>query len=195
MGSVAIAMERAVTSACVDLRLNAAVVRIIVDGDRAVGVILASGEVLRAGTVISAIDPRTTFQTLVGPQPLDAGFFKRLDYIRSRGAAAKLHLALKGTPDFHGADLKFRLVIAPSIRAVEDSFNAVKYGEVPKTPMLEAVIQSAHDAGFAPDGCHILSAIVQFAPLHPKVGRDAARAQMLENTLAVLETTPPAFAA
>ena len=195
MGSVATAMERAVTSAGIGLRVNAAVARIIIDADRAVGVTLATGEELRAGAVISAINPRTTFQTLVGPQHLDAGFFKRTFHIRSRGGAAKLHLALKGTPDFRGADLKSRLVIAPSVRAVEDSFNAVKYGGVPAVPVMEAILPSAHEAGFAPDGCHTLSAIVQFAPHEPKAGKDAARAQMLENTLAVLETQAPGIRA
>ena len=68
---------------------------------------------ITAPLVISAINPRTTFQKLVGPQHLDAGFYKRTHHIRSRGGAAKLHLALNGTPDF-GADLTSRLVIAPS---------------------------------------------------------------------------------
>lgn len=173
------------------MRLNASVSRVIVEGDRAVGVTLDNGENVRAGLVISAINPRTTFQKLLGPRHLDAGFYKRTHHIRSRGAAAKLHLALNGTPYFRRADLKSRLVIAPSVRAVEDSFNAVKYGEVPPHPVLEAILPSAYEAGFAPRGCHTLSAIVQFAPHEPKTGRDAARAQMLENTLAVLETHAP----
>ncbi len=191
MGSVTAAMEHAVLAAGASLRLNAAVARVIVEADRAVGVTLATGEELRGGVVISAINPRTTFQKLVGPQHLDAGFFKRTHHIRSRGGAGKLHLALKGPPDFRGADLKSRLVIAPSIRAVENSFNAVKYGEVPDMPVIEIVLPSAHDAGFAPVGCHTLSAIVQFAPHDPIASHDAARAKMLENTLAVLETHAP----
>jgi phytoene dehydrogenase-like protein len=191
MGAVAAAMVGAVDAAGVAVRVNAPVARVIVEGDRAVGITLASGEEIRAEQVISAINPRVTFQKLVGPQHLDAGFYKRTHHIRSRGGAAKLHLALNGTPDFRGADLKSRLVIAPSIRAVENSFNAVKYGEVPDLPVMEAVLPSAHEAGFAPEGCHTLSAIVQFAPHEPKGGKDAARAQMLENTLGVLETNAP----
>jgi phytoene dehydrogenase-like protein len=195
MGSIAAAMEAALKAAGGTLRTNAAVARIIVEADRAVGVTLTSGEDLRATQIISAINPRTTFQKLVGPQHLDAGFYKRTQHIRSRGAAAKLHLALNGTPDFRGADLKSRLVIAPSIRAVEDSFNAVKYGEVPAKPVLEAILPSAHEADFAPNGCHTLSAVVQFAPHDPKAGQQAAREQMLENTLAMLETHAPGLRA
>ena len=191
MGAVAAALVRAAEAAGVTVRVNAAVAQVSVEADRVVGVTLASGEALRAELVISAINPRVTFQKLVGQQHLDAGFYKRTHHRRSRGGAAKLHLALKGAPDFRGADLKARMVIAPSIRAVEDSFNAVKYGAVPDAPVLEVVFPSAHGAGFAPDGCHSLSAIVQFAPHVPKVGKDAARAQMLENSLAVLEAYSP----
>ena len=55
---------------------------------------------------------------------------------------------------------------------------------------MEVRLPSAHDSGMAPAGAHVLSAIVQFAPHAP---RDpvAARAAMLENTLAVLEENIP----
>lgn len=161
MGAVATAIERVTEAAGVELHVNTPVARVIVEGDRAVGVTLSSGEEVRAGLVISAINLRLTFQKLVGPQHLDAGFYKRTHHIRSRGAAAKLHLALRRTPDFRGVDLKSPLVIAPSIRAVEDSFNAVKYGEVPDLSVMEEILPSAHEAGFAPEGCYALSAIVQ----------------------------------
>jgi phytoene dehydrogenase-like protein len=191
MGTVAAAMAKAAEAAGVKLRPGARAARIVNEGERMKGVELTGGEFLSADLVVSAINPRTTFQHLVGPRHLDAGFFRQTNHIRSRGGAAKLHLALNGAPDFKGADLRSRLVIAPSVRAVEDSFNAVKYGEVPDRPVLEIVLPSAHEAGFAPDGKHVLSAIVQFAPHAPKAGLETARAMMLENTLTVLEDHAP----
>lgn len=195
MGSVAAAMVKAVTAAGVTLRTGAVVENLILEQDRAVGVRLAGGEELRARLVVSAISPKTTFLKLVGPRDLDAGFAKRISDQKSRGAAAKLHLALKAAPNFRGADLKSRMVIAPSEEAVELSYNAVKYGEVPKRPVMEIIIPSAHEKGHAPDGQHVLSAVVQFAPHAPKAGADAARAAMLENTLAMLEEHAPGIRA
>lgn len=195
MGAVAVAMTRAAAERGVQLRTSAPVERILVEGDRAVGVRLASGSDLRAPIVVSAINPKTTFLTLVGPRHLDAGHVNRIRNQKSRGAAAKLHVALAAAPDFRGADLRSRLVIAPSEIEVERAFNAVKYGEVPKRPVMEIVIPSAHEPGFAPDGQHVLSAIVQFAPHAPKAGADAARAEMLENTLAMLEEHAPGIRA
>jgi phytoene dehydrogenase-like protein len=189
MAAVAAAMAKAARAVGVDLRTGARVARVLVEGDRAAGVVLATGEELRAPVVLSAISPRLTFQTLVGPRHLDAGFYERTGFIRSRGAAAKLNLALTGAPDL--GDLRRRFVIAPSMNAVEEAFNPVKYGEVPKAPVMEFVFPSAFDEGQAPVGHHVLSAIVQFAPHAPKAGLEAARAEMLETTLAVLEANVP----
>ena len=57
--------------------------------------------------------------------------------------------------------------------------------------MLEIILPTAHDPDLAPDGQHVLSAIVQFAPHAPKHGLDAARDEMLENTLPTLEAHAP----
>lgn len=195
MGAVAAAMVRAAVATGVTLRTGVAVESLIIEDDRAVGVRLVGGEEARAATIVSAINPKTTFLKLVGPRHLDAGFAKRISDQKSRGAAAKLHLALKAAPDFKGADLKSRLVIAPSAEAVELAYNAVKYGEVPKRPVMEIVLPTAFESGFAPDGQHVLSAVVQYAPHAPKAGPAAARAEMLENTLAMIEEHAPGIRA
>ncbi|HRA94713.1 MAG TPA: NAD(P)/FAD-dependent oxidoreductase [Aestuariivirga sp.] len=188
MGSVAAAMAKAVQALGVDIRLNAKVKSVNIVGDRATGVTLQNGDVIDATTVISAINPKTTFLDLVGPRHLDTGMVRRAGNILMRGNAVKLHLALKGAPNFKGADLKTRLVIAPSVRVVEDAFNPVKYGEFSHDPVMEIVIPSAFEEGFAPKGHHVLSAIVQYAP----VVMDAkARAAFLKRIMATLESYAP----
>jgi phytoene dehydrogenase-like protein len=187
MGAVAAAMARAAQAMGVDIRTGQRVARILVEGDRAVGVV--AGDEWRAPLVVSAISPHTTLQTLLGPRHLDAGLFDRTRFIRARGATAKLHLSLRGAPDL--PDLRQRFVIAPSVNAVEMAFNPVKYGQVPKAPVLEFVLPSAFDAGLAPPGHHVLSAHVQFAPHAPRAGLGAARAEMLANTLDVLQVNVP----
>lgn len=188
MGSVAAAMAKTVQALGVDIRVNAKVKSVNIVGDRATGVTLQNGGVIDAKTVISAINPKTTFLDLVGPRHLDTGMVRRAGNILMRGNAVKLHLALNGSPSFKGADLKTRLVIAPSVRAVEDAFNPVKYGEFSHDPVMEIVIPSAFEEGLAPEGHHVLSAIVQYAPL----AMDAkARAAFLKRIMATLETYAP----
>lgn len=194
MAAIGSAMCRAAESSSVVIRTDAGVARVIVEGDRAVGVSLASGEEIRVPLVVSAIAPKTTLLSLVGARHLDTGLVNRLRHLKSRGGAAKLHLALSATPDFQGADLRSRLVIAPSQDHVERAFNPVKYGQVPDAPVMEIILPSAHEAGHAPEGRHLLSAIVQFAP-HDPPDRDAARAAMQTAALRQLETHAPGIRA
>ena len=195
MEAMAQAMTDAAKAAGVTVRTGAKVARIVVENDRATGVVLETGEQLRASGVISALNPKITLLSLVGPRHLDNGLVTRLRHQKSRGAAAKLHLALTGQPDFRGADLKARLVIAPSSNAVESAFNPVKYGEVPTAPVMEILLPSLCDPALAPTGHHVLTANVQYAPHAPKVGANAARAQMLEACLTQLETYAPGLRA
>jgi phytoene dehydrogenase-like protein len=188
MGSVASAMAKAVQAMGVEIRLKANVKSVNIAGDRATGVTLQSGDVIDAMTVVSAINPKTTFLDLVGPRQLDTGMVRRASNILMRGNAVKLHLALRGAPNFRGADLKTRLVIAPSIRAVEDAFNPVKFGEFSENPVMEIVIPSAFEEGLAPKGHHVLSAIVQYAPVAMNA---KARAAFMKRIMATLETYAP----
>ncbi len=188
MAALGTAMARAAAAQGVTLRCAARVSRIIVEGERAVGVALADGEEIRAPRVVSTLAPKVTLLDLIGPRHIDAGLTTRARQQKARGGAAKLHLTLRALPDFRGANPKDRLVIAPSEHAVEQAFNPVKYGQTPQAPVMEIVLPTANEP--APDGRHHLSAIVQFAP-HAPPDRDAARAAMLQACLAQLGAYAP----
>jgi phytoene dehydrogenase-like protein len=187
MGAVTAALAAAATSKGVTLRTASPVARILVEGDRVTGVELEGGEQIAADIVVSNADPRTTFFKLVGARNLDAGFVRKIQNIRMRGNAAKLHLALKSLPNFTGIERDQsgeRLVIAPDSAYVERAFDHAKYGEYSSSPALEITIPSVHDSSLAPDGQHVLSAIVQYAPYELKggweAGRDAFKTLLIE---------------
>lgn len=186
VASVARAMASSARAAGAEIRTDASVAKIIVADDKATGIVLRGGEEIRAPVIVSAISPKTTILSLVGHEFLDTGFINRIRHQKSRGAAAKLHLRLRAQPDFMGADLKSRLVIAPSAEAVELAYNPVKYGEVPEAPVMEIIVPCAFE-----EGAHVLSAIVQYAPHDPVIGKDKAREAMLANTLGQLERHAP----
>jgi phytoene dehydrogenase-like protein len=79
-----------------------------------------------------------------------------------------VNLALSGLPTFVGADeperLAGRIVIAPSIDHLERAFDASKYGRVSEEPALEVTIPTITDPSLAPEGQHVLSAVVQWTP-------------------------------
>ncbi len=191
MGAVANSMSDALKASGVEIRTGARVQALRIENDRAVGVVLESGEVIAATVIISAVNPRTTFLDLVGAGNLDTETIRRSRAIRMRGNACKLHLALSAAPDFMGANLATRLVIAPSLKAVEDAFNASKYGEYAHDPVMEIILPSAFEDGHAPVGRHVLSAIVQFAPYDLRQGWETGRELFLERIMSTLETYSP----
>jgi phytoene dehydrogenase-like protein len=191
MGALATALAEAVRAAGAEIRCAARVSRVLSDGEQATGVRLESGEEIAARRVISTANPRTTFMELLGARQVETGLVRRLNNIRMRGTAAKLHLALKGAPDFRGADLRHRLVIAPSSDAVESAFNHVKYGEFSPAPVMEITCPSAHDAGFAPEGHHVLSIVAQYAPYALRGGWEAGRDGFKAAIMTQLEAHAP----
>lgn len=175
VGGVIDALVSAATSAGAEIRTRSPVQRITIDsngsGLRATGVELADGSKLRANTVISATDPRRTFFDLVGVENLEIEFTNRIRRLRCDGYVAKLHLALSGLPEFTGLTRpNGRMIIAPTMDAIEFAFDDAKYGECPNEPVIELVIPTLHDASLAPDDQHILSAHVMYVPYDLKGG-------------------------
>ncbi|TPK58496.1 NAD(P)/FAD-dependent oxidoreductase [Mesorhizobium sp. B2-4-19] len=194
MGAVVAAIRAAAEKAGVTIRTSVAVAKITVEKGHAVGVALDTGEELRARTIVSAINPTTTFLDLVGPREIDTGFVRKVKNIRMRGDAAKLHLALDRPPRFAGVDAaghKGRLVIAPSPDHVERAFNPSKYGEFSPEPVMEITLPSLADPSLAPGGACVLSAVVQYAPYALKEGWVAGKPKFLEAIMAQLEAYAP----
>ncbi|HWG68843.1 MAG TPA: NAD(P)/FAD-dependent oxidoreductase [Steroidobacteraceae bacterium] len=194
MGALCDALGKAAVAAGASIRTGAPVAGVWVEGDRAAGVVLESGETLRAHAVISSADPKTTFLKLLGARHLDTGFVRRVNHIRCRGLAAKLHLALNRAPSFSGvsdSSLRGRLLIAPSLNHIEHAYNHAKYGEYSSAPIMEITIPTLNDPALAPSGRHVLSAVVQYAPYALKEGWAAGRQGFMEAALDSLERLAP----
>jgi phytoene dehydrogenase-like protein len=160
--------------------------RIVVTNGRVTGVQCADGEEFRSYTVVSNADPKRTVNELVGTRHFETTFANRIRHFRSRGNAAKLHLALDGMPDFDGLgaqDYGHRIVIAGDEHDVERAFNPAKYGEFSSEPVMEITFPSVHDETLAPAGRHVMSAVVQYAPYALRGGWDDAAKQAYVDTV------------
>ncbi len=169
-GGVAEALSRAVVAAGGTVRTGAAVSTIRVEDGRIRGVTLENGESLDASFVLSAVSPRRTFLELSDPSDLPPGFVSEIARIRYRGVTAKLNLALSKLPDFSGrtettSHLGGVFHVGPSLDYLERAYDAVKYGEESEHPFLQAVIPTVSDPSLAPDRQHVMSVLIQFAPL------------------------------
>jgi phytoene dehydrogenase-like protein len=196
-GELIKALQASAIEAGVEIRTGATVDRIQVNagqaGLEAQGVILAGGERIGADRVVSSADPQTTFIQLVGVENLEIQFSNRIRRLRCDGHVAKLHLALSGLPDFTGLDQPMgRLLIAPEMDAIEFAFDHAKYGECSTDPVMEIVIPSLRDASLAPQGQHVLSAHVMYAPYRHKGGwSEIARNTLRDNAIKTISHYAP----
>jgi phytoene dehydrogenase-like protein len=74
---------------------------------------------------------------------------------------------------------------------LERAFDDAKYGNYSREPVMEVLLPSALDASLAPPGCHVLSAIVHYAPYHLKGGWERARNDFRELLISRLEALAP----
>jgi phytoene dehydrogenase-like protein len=143
--------------------------------------------------VVSSADPQTTFFQLCGVENLEIEFTNRIRRLRCDGHVAKLHLALAGLPEFTGLDKpEGRLIIAPEMDAIEFAFDEAKYGGCTKSPVMEILVPSLDDPSLAPDGQHVLSAHVMYAPYGLKGGwDDSAREILREGAIDAIASHAP----
>jgi phytoene dehydrogenase-like protein len=170
MGAVTQAMESAAKSAGVEIHTGAEVVEIRVQNGAATGVFLSTGEEIAAKAVISNADPKRTLLKLTDPTHLSPDFVQKLQHYRGNGTVAKVNLALSGLPKFtalkngDGSALKGRIHIGNEIDYLERAFDESKYGNFSRQPYLEATIPSLTDPTLAPEGKHVMSIYMQYAP-------------------------------
>jgi phytoene dehydrogenase-like protein len=198
LGALTQSLARAALQAGAVIRSGAEVERILVRNDHAAGVVLRSGERIEAATVVSSADPKTTFLGLLGCEHLDSGFVRRITHLRSRGLAAKLHLALAEQPRFTGLApqaLSGRLLFAPSLSYIERAFNHAKYREFSPAPILEITVPTLNDPALAPAGKHVLSAVVQYVPYDLGARAGEERKAVTDAILRALEACAPGIAA
>jgi len=120
------------------IRAGYEVERILVDGYTCTGVQLVGGEEIRAEAVLSSVDPKRTFLSLVQPVNLPPEFVWKTQSIKMRGAVSKLHLLTDGT---HGVP-DGSVALAPSLEYLERAYDAAKYGSISERPYVEV---TTHD--------------------------------------------------
>ena len=170
-GAISLAIAAAAREAGAEIRTGAAVERILVEHDRAAGVVLQNGDEIRASVVSASTDPRLTFFGLVGRERLPAEFAADIERYKYRGSSGKVNLALDALPDFTclpgpGPHLRGAISISPGVDYMERAYDDAKYGRFSRRPYIDMVVPSLTDPSVAPPGKHVLSCFVQYAPYH-----------------------------
>ncbi|PYQ66233.1 MAG: hypothetical protein DMF53_03890 [Acidobacteria bacterium] len=182
-------------AAGVEVRTGAEVRRIRLDRSKVAGVTLASGETVDAPVVLSSADPKRTMLDLLAPGSLPLKIEEELHRVRSRGSAAKVHLALSGPLELTGSDGRLDEAIrigGGHVDELERAYDAIKYRRFSERPHLEIRVPSVADPGLAPAGHHVVSILASFAPSNLEGGWTAeARERLGDAVIAVLERYAP----
>jgi phytoene dehydrogenase-like protein len=168
-GRLTQAMAAAATAAGAEIRTDARVDRIVVRDERVAGLVVGGREIATT-TILSSVDPKTTFLDLFDPVDL--------------------------TPEFRGVTdssmLTGHIHIGPDLDYLERAFDHAKYGEVSTSPWLDLTVPSVLDAELAPSGGHVMSVYAHYAPYSLR-GTDwpSMRQTLLTRVLATLEHHAP----
>jgi phytoene dehydrogenase-like protein len=202
MGGLTQALAQAAIALGVEIRTEAEVQRIIVEGGNAVGVALADGTEFRATTVASNVDAHLTFETFLEPSLLPQAFRDEIARIDYRSASLKINVALDALPNFlaapgaeAGPQHRGTIHLCPDQDYIERGYDDAKYGRPSADPIVECTIPSAVDPTVAPPGKHLMSMFCQYAPYERADGPwDASKnAAFADRCFAIVEQYAPGF--
>lgn len=202
-GVLTTALESALRDHGASIRTATPVARIRVEGSRATGVVLESGEEIESRVVISNADPRRTFLHLLEPGELDTDLRRRIEQLDSEGCVLKIHLALDGLPPLRGYDpdawgqaFPFIAEYCPSLEYLNGAYCDGAAGRFSEQPWFQVYCQSASDGGLTPRGHHTMSLFVQYAPYHLTQGEwSDLREPAADRVLEIAEPFIPGLAA
>jgi phytoene dehydrogenase-like protein len=168
MGAITQAMASAARERGVEIETDAPVREVIVEKDRAAGVVLADGRVVRARAVAANVNPRLLFERLVPAGAVPAEFLDRMRRWRCGSGTFRMNVALSSLPQFAclpGKDVADHhtagIIIAPSLAYMDRAHDDAKRDGWSREPIVELLIPSTLDDSLAPTGAHVASLFCQ----------------------------------
>ena len=199
MGSVAGALASSFQSHGGEVRTDAEVARIIVNGNKATGVELASGEKILAPVVVSNLDAKRTFLKVMDEKDVRPDILHRAKNFKIRGSSGKLNIALNGMPTFpslpEGCSLtRGHMHFTDSLVRLEKAYDDWKEDRWSSDPYVDMLIPSQFDPSLAPPGKHMMTVFVQYCPVEPEGGwTDEKKNQFGQTVLDQISEYSPDF--
>ena len=170
MGAVAVACEESAKFFGAEVRVNAAVERILTSNGRAVGVVVSGGEEVRAPLVVTACHPKITFLKQLERTELPDGFVRDIEHWKTRSGTVKVNLAIDRLPTFtadpdfdpeiHGGAIE---MLDDNVQ-LEEAFQEARSGKAATIPFSDTEIPTVVDKTLAPEGIHTVSMFTQWVP-------------------------------
>jgi phytoene dehydrogenase-like protein len=202
MGAITQAMARAAAAHGVEIELDAGVREVIVERDRAVGVILDNDKTVRAKYVASSVNPKLLYMRLLPADALPAEFLARIKNWRNGSGTFRMNVALNALPSFtalpgEGDHLTAGIIIAPSLGYMDRAWQDARTHGWSREPVVELLIPSTLDDTLAPPGQHVASLFCQHVAPQLPDGKswDDHREEVADLMIATVDKYAPGFAA
>ena len=201
MGAITQAMARAARGHGADIALDAGVREVIVEGGRAVGIILDNGETIRAKYVVSGVNPKLLYTRLVPSGALAPEFLDRISHWRNGSGTFRMNVALSALPSFtalpgDGDHLTAGIILAPSLGYMDRAWQDARERGWSRAPVVELLIPSTLDDSLCPPGQHVASLFCQHVAPQLPDGRswDDHRDEVADLMIATVDKYAPGFA-
>ena len=200
MGALSEAIANVARQNGATILTDAEVQQILVRNDAVVGVVLADGTEIEGRVVLSNADPKRTFLQLLPANVLPEEFVRKIQHIKMSAASFKVNLVVDGLPEFRCIGTKDERVhlrgtihLCPSLEFMERAYADYARNEPSERPMVEMCIPTVLDETLSPDGKHIVSLFVQYAPYEPVGGWERWKDKFVKRILAVVDEFAPGF--
>jgi phytoene dehydrogenase-like protein len=202
LGAITLAMASAARDHGAEIKLEAGVREVIVERDRAAGVVLDSGETIRAKYVASGVNPKLLYTRLLPADALPPAFLARIGNWRNGSGTFRMNVALSSLPSFAalpgpGDHLSAGIIIGPSLGYMDRAWHDARSQGWSREPVIEVLIPSTLDDTLAPPDRHVASLFCQHvAPQLPDgTSWDDHREDVGDLMIATVDKYAPGFAA
>jgi phytoene dehydrogenase-like protein len=202
MGAITQAMAQAARGHGAEIGLDTGVREVIVERDRAVGVILDNGETIRARYVASSVNPKLLYTRLVPADALPPAFLDRIKNWRNGSGTFRMNVALNALPSFTalpgaGDHLSAGIILGPSLPYMDRAWQDARAHGWSREPVVEILIPSTLDDALCPPGRHVASLFCQHVAPQLSDGRswDDHREEVADLMIATVDNYAPGFAA
>jgi len=201
MGAITQAMAHAARSHGVEIETDAPVREVIVEKDRAIGVILDNGETVRARYVVSNVNPKLLYTRLVPEGALATEFRTRIGRWQNGSGTFRMNVALDTLPSFTalpgpGDHLTAGIIIAPGLGYMDRAWRDAREFGWSRAPVVEVLIPSTLDDSLSPPGQHVASLFCQHVAPQLPDGKswDDHREEVADLMIATVDNYAPGFA-
>ncbi len=202
MGAITQAMAKSARAHGVEIEISADVREIIVEKDRAIGVALGDGRVIRGRSVTANVNPRLLYEKLVPHAALPPEFLARMKRWVCGSGTFRMNVALSRLPSFTalpGDQLSDHhtagIIMAPSLAYMDRAYHDARETGWSRQPIVEMLIPSTLDDTLAPKGAHVASLFCQHVAPVLSGGRswDDHREEVADLMIATVDRFAPGF--